>query len=143
MTSTENAKSVGILRRLGAFFYDFLLILAIWFVGSLPVVIINNGEPVAPGNPLYIGYLLLLCFLFYGWFWTHGGQTLGMRAWKIRLENLDGSNITWWQALHRFSLALFTIGLGILWCLTNKEKQAFYDRLAHTHVIQVDKEFVP
>ncbi|OGI41569.1 MAG: hypothetical protein A2150_00620 [Candidatus Muproteobacteria bacterium RBG_16_64_11] len=40
-------------------------------------------------------------FLFYGWFWTRGGQTLGMRAWRLRLTRADGGPVTWRRAALR------------------------------------------
>jgi uncharacterized RDD family membrane protein YckC len=74
-------------------------------VATALVLPLTAGEAVRPGNPWFSFYLLSVCFLFFGWFWTHGGQTLGMRAWKIRLQRTDGKGLGWWQALLRFFLA--------------------------------------
>jgi len=103
----------GLPRRLGAIFYDALLLLATLFFATAILLPLTGGKAVAsPGefNPWYTSYLFCICFLFFGWFWTHGGQTLGMRAWKIRVQRLDGGAITWGQALTRFLL-------GGLWLL--------------------------
>jgi uncharacterized RDD family membrane protein YckC len=54
------------------------------------------------GNPFFQIYLFLVCFFFYGGFWVHGGQTLGLRAWRLRLQRCDGGKIGWQQALLRF-----------------------------------------
>lgn len=127
----------GVLRRIGAFSYDCLLLLAILFVTTALLLPLTEGEAIKAGNLLYSIYLFVVAFLFYGWFWTHGGQTLGMRAWKIRVEQLNGHDITWPQALHRFILMCMTLGLGLLWCFTNRERQAFFDRLTATRTVQL------
>ena len=94
----------GLLRRLAALSYDSLLLLAVLFIATALVLPLNGGRAIRH-NPFFSSYVFLVCFLFYGWFWTHGGQTLGMRAWKLRLQGYDGGGITWWQALARFLLA--------------------------------------
>lgn len=104
-------------RRLAAIVYDGLLLLGV-LVGAtalalgLAVAVLGSEavrlhNPLA-GNPFFQTYLLLVCFFFYGGFWTHGGQTLGMRAWRLRLQRCDGRGISWWQALLRFLI-------GSLW----------------------------
>jgi len=132
---TLNYCPAGILRRIGAFGYDLLLLLAILFATTVLLLPFTEGEAIESGNILYSIYLFIIAFLFFGWFWTHGGQTLGMRAWGIRLEQLNGHDISWPQALHRFILMCMTLGLGLLWCFTNKERRAFHDRLTGTHII--------
>jgi uncharacterized RDD family membrane protein YckC len=104
-------------RRLAAIVYDGLLLIGV-LVGATALalglaVALLGGEAVKLHNPLQANpffqtYLLLVCFFFYGGFWTHGGQTLGMRAWRLRLQRRDGRGIGWWQALLRFLI-------GTLW----------------------------
>lgn len=98
-------------RRLAAIVYDSLLLAGVLFVASglaLGVAVLAMGvdsvkaHPPLIGNPFFQTYLLLVCFFFYGGFWVHGGQTLGMRAWRLRLQRCDGGNICWQQALLRF-----------------------------------------
>ena len=76
-------------------------------------------------NPFYIAYLLAISFGFYGWFWTHGGQTLGMRAWRLKALTADGQAVSWRHAIIRVAAAhvsLFALGLGYLWLLIDREK---------------------
>ncbi|MCC8988989.1 MAG: RDD family protein [Candidatus Contendobacter sp.] len=106
-------------RRLAAVGYDSLLLSGVLFVASalamgLTVAIIGSeafkmNNPL-PGNPFFRTWLLLVCFCFYGGFWVCGGQTLGMRAWKLRIQQRDGRGIRWQQALLRF----LTAGLWLL-----------------------------
>ncbi|MDG4548919.1 MAG: RDD family protein [Candidatus Contendobacter sp.] len=98
-------------RRLAAIVYDGLLLagvligataLALALVVAVAGVEAFKTQNPLMGNPFFQAYLFLICFLFYGGFWTHGGQTLGMRAWRLRARRRDGRGIGWWRALLRF-----------------------------------------
>lgn len=104
----------GLLRRLAAIGYDCLLLAGVLFVATalaLGLMVALVGDPAAQahnplsGNPFFRTYLLLVCFFFYGGFWVYGGQTLGMRAWRLRVCRRDGRGIDWWRALLRFLVA--------------------------------------
>lgn len=108
--STTGAPAAGTLRRLGALAYDALLLLALLFVATLPWLLLTGGEAVTPRGfgwvaRLYGAWLLLVAFGYFGLSWTRGGQTLGMRAWRIGLEHADGGAPGWLDALVRFTLA--------------------------------------
>ena len=133
----------GLLCRLGAMAYDILLLLAILMLLSYPYVWLTGGtKPGLPVKTLYQLYLLAICFLFYGGFWVHGGQTLGMRTWRIKLVRSDGGPITWTIAFKRFFSALFSLlclGLGFLWVLYDRDKLAWHDRWSGTRLILLPK----
>jgi uncharacterized RDD family membrane protein YckC len=146
VTSNEYSSAVptpcSLLRRLGAIVYDALLLLAVLFIATIPLLIINRGHSIAAADPVYQGYLLLVSFLFYGWFWTHGGQTLGMRAWRIRLQTPDGRAVTWLQALLRFLAAIVSwaaLGLGFLWSLVDKQRRTWHDRFSESVLVVLPK----
>jgi uncharacterized RDD family membrane protein YckC len=136
---TSDTPSPGLLRRLGAMAYDALLLLALLMLLSYPYVWLTGG--VRPGllvKTLYQFYLLSIFFIFYAGFWTHGGQTLGMRAWRLKIVRDDGGPIGWALAMKRFGLAwisLLCLGLGFLWMLFDRDKLAWHDRWSRTRVI--------
>jgi uncharacterized RDD family membrane protein YckC len=132
----------GLLRRLGAVLYDALLLFALLFFAGALVLPFTGGEAVPSGNWVFSTYLLLVSFLFFGWFWTHGGQTLGMRAWRIRVQQPDGTPVTWGQALRRFLTALLSWGLfgaGFLWVLIDRNGQSWHDRASGTVSVRLPK----
>ena len=113
-SGAEMPRLAGLPRRLAAIVYDGLLLIGV-LAGATAlalglVVAMIGGEafkahnPLA-GNPFFQTYLFLVCFFFYGGFWTHGGQTLGMRAWRLRLQRRDDQGMSWWQALLRFLIS--------------------------------------
>jgi uncharacterized RDD family membrane protein YckC len=76
----------GFLRRLAAQVYDLFLLIALLFLATALLLPFTAGEAVSAQQTLiYRIYLAVISFFFYGWFWTHGGQTLGLRAWKIKV----------------------------------------------------------
>ncbi|MCW9056137.1 MAG: RDD family protein, partial [Gammaproteobacteria bacterium] len=99
-----------------------------------------------PAYTVYQFFILILLFitgfLFYGWFWTHGGQTLGMRTWKLKLVSIDNKPVSWKQALIRYIAALLSwgcFGFGFLWALLNKDKKTWHDMASDTALIQLNK----
>lgn len=140
----ENAASPGLWRRLAAIFYDSWLVAALWLLGATGDYFIQTalGTGEAPLRlPLQL-YLLAAPVVFFGWFWTHGGQTLGMRAWRLKLLARDARPVTWRQALVRFAgawLSLLALGLGYLWVWIDGEHQAWHDRLSGTRLVMTSK----
>ncbi|NIP72609.1 MAG: RDD family protein [Gammaproteobacteria bacterium] len=132
----------GLLRRLGALFYDALLTFAVLFAATAAAMALSGGE-LRYASPAFRSYLVLVVFLFFGWFWTHGGQTLGMRAWRIRVQGERGGSIQWWQALIRFAAGVCTLGLGHLWLLLDRQGRSLYDLASRTRMVRVHGEFVP
>jgi uncharacterized RDD family membrane protein YckC len=73
--------------------------------------------------------------VFFCGFWVAGGQTLGMRSWRLRVQRRDGRPIGWWQALGRFLLAIPALalgGIGLWWMLVDRDRLALHDRLSRT-----------
>jgi uncharacterized RDD family membrane protein YckC len=140
---TSELPPPGFLRRLGAMFYDGLLLLALLMMLSYPYVWLTGGaKPGLLVKTLYQLYLLAICFFYYTGFWVRGGQTLGLRTWRLKLVRNDGGLITWSIALKRFAfawLSLLCLGLGFLWVLYDRDKLAWHDRLSGTKLIQLPK----
>lgn len=131
--NTKPAQHPGLVRRLLAAFYDALLLLALLFIATAVMMSFNDGKAIQPGQALsYLltPVLLLISFLFYGWFWTHGGQTLGMKSWKMRLTLDSGTAVTWPVALIRFVTSILSwavFGLGFLWSLFDRRNRTWHD----------------
>ena len=71
-----------------AIIYDLFLLIALLFIATTVMMMFNQGKAIESGQaiyPVYVAYLLAISYGFYGWFWTHGGQTLGMKTWKMNM----------------------------------------------------------
>jgi uncharacterized RDD family membrane protein YckC len=143
--------SAPLWRRLAAMAYDSILILAIWMVVAFIVLSlfgIDNARTldgeVVTLDPLYKNVLfaamLFSAWAFFAWFWTHSGQTLGMQAWRIRVENTDGSRIRLGQTVIRFVMAIVSflvLGLGYFCMLFNASRETLHDRASGSVIVQV------
>jgi uncharacterized RDD family membrane protein YckC len=131
--------------------YDSLLIFAIWIILAFIVLSafgINEartieGEVVVL-DPLYkntlFAVMLVSAYLFFGWFWTHSGQTLGMQAWRIKVQNHDGSPLSWKQTLLRCvsaPIGLALLGLGYFCMLVDPRQRTLPDLVSGTQVVRV------
>ncbi len=137
----KSVKAANLFHRLAAMFYDSLLLLAILFGATLLALPFNDGQAVQANNPLFSSYLLVVSFFFFGWFWMHGGQTLGMRAWRLRLTRIDGKPLSWWHVLLRFMTAIPSLllgGIGYWWMLIDKKHLAIHDRISETMIEQLE-----
>jgi len=135
ISEDNNATPVSLRRRFGAIVYDLIALIAVLFFGTLPIVIALDGEAIAAENPFYFLYLFACAFFYFGFCWTRGGQTLGMSAWKIKLLTSTGSErVSTANALKRFLLATFSLGLGLLSAAFRKDRRTWYDVLSGTHL---------
>jgi len=93
-------------RRLMASVYDGLLLLGLWMSTALINVLIRQALHLDDGSRAPQVLFFLVGLVFFGWFWTHGGQTLGMRAWRLRVQRCDGNALRWPIAIIRYSVML-------------------------------------
>ncbi len=98
-------------RHLAALLYDGLIVLALWLLGTFFLALLfhpaqQSLDASATGRILYWGFLLALAWIFLAGFWSHGGQTLGMKAWRLKLVRLDNQPAGWAHASIRFLVAL-------------------------------------
>jgi uncharacterized RDD family membrane protein YckC len=137
----------GLLRRLGAMIYDGLLLAALLMVATALWLPFTRGEAITAATQpvlewVYRSMLVLLTIGFFGLFWTRSGQTLGMAAWRLKVERDDGALLTWKDTVIRLGAALLSwlpAGLGFLWIVADRDKRAWHDRLSHTRVVRLSR----
>ena len=130
-------------RRLLAAVYDLLLLLGVFGVLTAVLAIGSGFAGAAPAPRVLLAIYWLVAFLFFAWFWTHGGQTLGMRAWRLKVRRVDGSRLHWPAACWRYAAAWLSwapLGLGVAWCLIDPRRRAWHDALSDTEVVLLPKE---
>lgn len=141
MTRAEPAGDapVGLLLRMAAILYDGLLALAIVFLGTLPLVILNAGEAIPAHTWWYRLYLVFLVGGYFVFFWVRGAETLGMKSWRIVLVSTDGGPVSLRQATARAAAAALSwlpFGAGFLWSLADRDGLAWHDRLSGTKLVR-------
>lgn len=124
----------GLLRIFAALFYDSLLLFSLLFFAAALAYPITHGQV----SPAFQIYLLIVWFLYFAWPWLHGGQTLGMAAWQIRLQSINGNPLTWQQVTLRFFMAFVSwsvLGIGFFWALVDKQHRSWHDWVSKTRIV--------
>ena len=114
--------------------YEALLLFAVGFFASW-LFFFASGARDATSGLLRHELQLFVVFVFgayFLWSWLRSGQTVAMKAWKIRLVGATPA-----RALLRFFLALVLVptGISIVWALFDRDRQFLHDRLAGTRLI--------
>ncbi|HWT16076.1 MAG TPA: RDD family protein [Patescibacteria group bacterium] len=144
--SIEPPRYAPLWRRLLAAFYDVLPLAGLLMIATalallltyllVPVErvdrVLRNGWPHV-ALQLWLGALTVTYFVIS---WRRGGQTIGMRAWKIAVRGETGA-LSLRAALLRVAVGAFLPGL--LWCLFDPRRRALHDRVAGTVVLHLPK----
>lgn len=148
----------GFFRRFGSWIYDVLIGLAIYMVAgavgfglfalaaNVGLVNMGNYEHLIDVQQNSLVYSTLIYAWNLGWvafffvhFWARSGQTIGMKAWRLRVQNVDGSLISKKTGLKRILPTLLGLG-NILVIFDRKNKQSLQDRLTNTEVVVLSFE---
>jgi len=130
--------------RFAALLYDAFPIIALWMAVGALALGITQGQ-MDPRHPpmLYQFALLSTTAVYFIFSWTRGGQTIGMRAWRLKLVSSQHSrSITITQALLRLTVAFISLtvfGLGFLWAFIDTEGHTWHDRIAKTQLVRLPK----
>ena len=148
----QELPSAALFRRLAAMLYDAFLLFAI-SVGYHALVTTLKVIAFGPDNlelihtnallkwPINMGLIASLMGYYYIC-WRKQGQTLGMKAWRLRLQQKDGSLATAQQCLKRCPLALISLaafGLGYFYYYVTPKKACVHDLLTRTTVVVLEK----
>ena len=124
----------GLWRRVASMLYEAILLFAVAFFAGWLFYAASGGRDATHGALRHeLQALILVVFAAYFlWCWLRGGQTLPMKAWKIRVVQVTPA-----RALLRFVLALLLVptGISILWALLDRDRQFLHDRLAGTRLV--------
>jgi uncharacterized RDD family membrane protein YckC len=134
----------GVARRLACALYDLLICVALVVVATFPFILVFGDSTQGWRRHLLQSWLVAVIGTYFVAFWTHGGQTLPMKTWRLALVRAgDGGPVRLFQAVHRFLLAVLStlaLGLGFLWAFADRERQFLHDRLAGTKIVERGRE---
>lgn len=123
-----------------ALFYDLWPAVALWMAAAALFLLAHHGQPLAPFSPSQL-LLWLVCWLLTGAYaivsWRRGGQTLGMRPWRLRVVAAAGGAPTWRAALLRYlvgSASLLLGGFGFWWAWVDRDRLTWHDRASGTRL---------
>ncbi len=134
---TENHKS-KLWKHLAALTYDIFPILGLFLVTSLIMMVARGGEEVAAKTLWFQLLLLAEFYLYFAYSWKKGGQTIGMRAWKIGIENYQ--QLSWGDVTVRLLVGLIStilLGLGLWIRLWDRQQLTWMDRACGQSVVDL------
>ncbi len=127
-------------RRLAAGVYDLLPVAALLFIGTaLAMVIAYVIKPVdrvdlvmRQGLPHFLLQIWLLFLLvgYYAWSWHKGGQTIGMKAWRLEVLSEQGGRLGLGKSILRLVLSWVSfaaVGAGFVWSMFEREGRTWHD----------------
>lgn len=150
VTTDTTRPASQLLWRLLALLYDFFPALALWMlVGALFTAGYATGhaarENIAPFSPLQ-WVLWGCCWMVTGVYavesWRRGGQTLGMRPWRLQVVGADGTAPTRRQLWLRYAVGTVSVllgGLGLWWALIDRQRLTWHDRMSNTRMQRLPK----
>ena len=144
--------------------YEAVLLFGVLFAAELAFDLATQTlNPTGLQNWRHL-YLFVVLGIYFTYFWGHGGQTLPMQTWRIKVLSVDGLPLTFKQACVRYCLAwlwflpalAINATLGIqrwpslillfagmcAWAMTSKydpNKQFLHDRLAGTGLFAIPR----
>jgi uncharacterized RDD family membrane protein YckC len=126
----------GLWRRLASMLYEGMLLFGVGFFAAWLFFFASGGRDATTGTMRYLlqFFIVLVFAAYFFWSWLRGGQTLAMKAWKIRLIDVTPA-----KALLRFVLAIVLVPslVSVLWSFFDRDRQFLHDRLAGTRLINV------
>lgn len=133
-------------RVLGSVFYDTIIVFSIIFIAAQWFPLLPEHLQAHIGITLFKQvYVLGICFLYFAYSWRRGAQTIGMKAWRLKIiqSNNPKAGVSWRQCAIRYLVAIGSWialgGLGFLWILFSKQHRSWHDLASKTHLIVLPK----
>ncbi len=131
-------KPAGPFRRLFAWTYDLLPLVALVLLINAASVSLNGGLATQGIIARSLTFALMVGVVsgYFALSWRRGGQTLGMRAWKLILRRHDGAAPSWRECWIRSGVAWITLPLAPLdWVSAWGGRRSLVERMLNTEVL--------
>ena len=113
----EALATPGLVRRLAAFVYEGVLLFGVLMIAGYLYSSLTQQHHALQGHTGLQAFLFIVLAIYFVWFWSHGGQTVAMRAWHLRLVTHDGQPVSQPRAALRYlaSWVWFVPALAAAW----------------------------
>ncbi|PIV32606.1 MAG: RDD family protein [Lysobacterales bacterium CG02_land_8_20_14_3_00_62_12] len=143
MPMTPAAHYAPLWKRLLAGLYDLFPLVALWMIATALWMPFSHGQARLQQEPLQSLYRLTLIGVtvaYYAWSWHRGGATIGMRAWRLRVQTEAGALLSFRAASGRFAFGLVALacaGIGLGWALFDRKRRMWHDLWPGTVVVVI------
>lgn len=137
-------------KRFMAMLYDSFLVVAISMAYGATVTAVSafqssnmtkDYSPTVSGLGFQLGWVLTL-FIFYYYFWRKAGQTVGMKAWRLKIVSNNNERLSLTQCLTRFFggfISFVLLGAGFWWALIDNKKATAHDKMSNSRIVVTPK----
>lgn len=105
----------GLRRRLACFVYEGVLLFGVLMLAGLAYGLLTQQRHALVGMHGLQAFVFLVLGIYFGWFWSHGGQTVAMKTWHIRLLTKDGQPVPAARAALRYALSWLWFLPALAW----------------------------
>lgn len=156
---SSQVKYAGFGIRFLAYWVDFIILFPLGLIiqqmlGNNPFAVFQAQSlsdlqkiQASANSPLGIIISLACALAFSLIFWVnYDGATPGKKLLGIKILKSDGGKLTYPVAIIRYigylvsAATIFIFGLGYLWIIWDKKKQALHDKIAGTIVVRTEKQ---
>lgn len=99
------AVAPGLRRRLACLAYEGVLLFGVVMIAGYLYSSLTQQRNALVGVHGLQAFLFVVLGIYFVWFWSHGGQTLAMKTWRIRLVTQSGGAVSQSRALARYVLS--------------------------------------
>ncbi|MDE1182751.1 RDD family protein [Paraburkholderia sp.] len=149
-------------RRLATMLYEGVILFGVVFIAGYLFSTLTQQRNGLTHHNLLAGWIALVVGVYFVWFWTHSGQTLPMKTWRLRIVTADGAPVSARRAAVRYVLAWLwflpplalhpllgltvphTLLLAAAWfaawaaaAFLDRHRQFPHDRIAGTRIVTV------
>ena len=142
-STTRDARARPLLGwRLLSLLYDFFPMLGIWFVVVVAALTLNRGEAIQSNTlagALELIALLAVTGVYATTSWRRGGQTIGMKPWRLYVTGVDGARAPLSRLWLRYAVGIVSLlcaGLGFWWAWIDRAGLTWHDRISRTRMIR-------
>ena len=140
----------GFLARFVAWIVDGIAVAVLLAVFTAAIGLLGAQASGAGGDPQSvlsrvaapIGMMLLpmVQFLYFGYVWSHGDQSVGMRLLSLKVIRRNQEPLTFLRAGLRGTVGYWVsgliLGLGYLWAAVDANREAWHDKIFDTWVVR-------
>ncbi|MCV2359290.1 RDD family protein [Paucibacter sp. TC2R-5] len=129
--TAESQERPSLKRRMAAFLYEGVVLFGVVFATAFLFGTLTQQRHALKGQHALQAVLFIVLGVYFAWFWTRGGQTVAMKAWHIRLVDLQGQPLSRLRALARYCLSWlwFAPALLSVWLIGVRSTGAIFSAL--------------
>ena len=110
-------RTPGLWRRMACFAYEGVLLFGVLMVAGYLFSSLTQQRNALEGRHGLQAFLFVVLGIYFGWFWSRGGQTVAMKAWRIKLLDRNDRPVSQGRAVSRYLMSWlwFLPALLVVW----------------------------